>query len=125
MTRREGHRHHTQFPRKVHDAHPATREIRRNHWLIPRIEEIGHAALHSEIIVVPVLDRFTAGRVLSDFQPIEGNHIASMEELMRSIERAIKHPKSGELEQMNAQVAIHALELQIPYIRESLIPEEY
>jgi hypothetical protein len=46
-----------------------------------------------------------------------------MEELMRSIEGAIKHPKTNELERMNAAVAVHAIEAQIPFIREYLITE--
>lgn len=114
------HKHHLQFPRKLHDAHPDTRELRRNCWLIPPINEIGHIALHSEVILVPPLDRFTAGRVLKDFVPQKGDYIGSMYNLISSIDEALKHPKARAIEIENAQVAIHAIELQVPFIKEYL-----
>jgi hypothetical protein len=118
-----GNRHHILFPRRLHDAHPDTKELRRNHLLIPNMAVLGHAALHNEIAIVPPLDRFTAGRVLRDFYPVRDNHIKTIEEFMRSIEEATRHPKAREVEILNAQVAIHAIEMQIPYIREYLIQE--
>lgn len=118
-----GNRHHILFPRKLHDAHPDTKELRRHQLLIPNIAILGHTALHSEVALVPPLDRFTAGRVLRDFYPVRDNHIQSMEELMRAIEGAMKHPKAQEIERMNAAVAVHAIEAQIPFIKEYLIVE--
>lgn len=91
--------------------------------MIPNIAIIGHTALHSEVTIVPPLDRFTAGRVLRDFYPVRDQHVKTMEELMRSIEGAIKHPKTNDLERMNAQVAVHAIEMQIPFVKEYLITE--
>lgn len=119
----EANRHHILFPRRLHEAHPDTRALRREHLLIPKLEVIGHTALHDTVALVPPLDRFTANRVLKDFEPVRGDYIASAEELMRSIEREIKHPRVGEIEIMNATVAIHAIEMQLPFIREHLIPE--
>lgn len=123
MSPEKGNRHHILFPRKLHDAHPDTKSLRREQLLIPNLAIIGHTALHREVAIVPPLDRFTAGRVLRDFYPVRDNHVKTMEELMRSIEEAMKHPKSQELERMNAQVAIHGIEMQIPFIREYLITE--
>lgn len=123
MSPERGNRHHILFPRKLHDAHPDTKALRREQLLIPNIAIIGHTALHREVAIVPPLDRFTAGRVLRDFYPVRDNHVKSMEELMRSIESAMKHPKSQELERMNAAVAVHAIEAQIPFVREYLIIE--
>jgi len=114
----QGQRHHALFPRKLHDANSDTKWLRQKHNLIPRLVTIGHAALHSEVVIVPPLDRFTAGRVARDFMPVHNDTIGSIEMLMRSIEHAIRHPKVQELERMNAAVTLHALELQIPFIRE-------
>ena len=123
MSPEKGNRHHILFPRKLHDAHPDTKALRREQLLIPNMAVIGHTALHAEVAIVPPLDRFTAGRVRRDFYPVRDNHIATIEELMRSIEIASKHPKTRSIEVENAQVAIHAIELQIPFIREHLIRE--
>lgn len=123
MSPEKGNRHHILFPRKLHDAHPDTKALRREQLLIPNLQIIGHTALHREVAIVPPLDRFTAGRVLRDFYPVRDNHVATMEELMKSIEIASQHPKACSIEKENAQVAIHAIELQIPFVREYLITE--
>lgn len=119
-----GNKHHVQFPRALHEAHPDTKDIRRNQWLIPEIDIDVHTALHGLIAIVPVLDRYTAARVRRDFVPIKGSYIGSIHELMSTIDEASRHPKAGPIEFSNAQVAIHALELQIPFIREGLITHE-
>lgn len=116
-------RHHVQFPRLVHEANKDTKEVRRNHWLIPPLIVLGHIALHDEISVVPVLDRFTAQRVNRDFVPHRGDYIRSVENLMFAIDDALKHPKTRAIEIENAQVAIHALELQLPFIKEFVVYE--
>lgn len=97
-----------------------TKDIRRNQWLMPPLNDIGHSALHNAVILVPPLDRFTAGRVLTDFTPHRGDYMGSIYELMDSIEEAARHPRVRSIEAENAQVAIHALELQIPFIKEYL-----
>ena len=119
----EYNRHHILFPRKLHDANQDTKVIRRNPWLIPKIAVVGHMALHDEVTTVPPLDRFSAQRVNRAFVPIRGNHILSIEALMFAIDEAIQHPKVRAIEIENAQVAIHALELQIPFIKEFLIQD--
>lgn len=116
-------RHHVCFPRLVHEANKDTKEIRRNRWLIPPLVRIGHTALHDEVTIVPPLDRFAAQRVNRDFVPVRGDYIRSVEALMFAIEDAIQHPKVRAIEIENAQVAIHALELQLPFIREFIVQE--
>lgn len=117
----ETNRHHILFPRRLHDAHPDTKELRRTHLLIPKLEVIGHTALHDTVALVPPLDRFTAHRVLQGFEPVRDDYVASMEELMRTIEREVKHPRISEIEVMNAAVAVHAIEMQIPFVREYIV----
>jgi hypothetical protein len=114
----EADRHHVKFPRAVHEANLDTREIRRNRWLIPTLVRVGHTALHNEVTIVPPLDLYTARIVNRDFEPAVGSHIGSMYSLMSAIEGAIKHPRATAIQIENAQLAIHALELQIPFIKE-------
>ncbi len=114
----DGHKHHVLFPGKVHEAHPATKEIRRNHWLQVPILQIGHTALHNEVTIVPSLDRYTAARVLRDYVPHRGDYVRSVEDLMFTIEDALKHPRTTAIEISNAQVAVYALELQLPFLKE-------
>ncbi len=121
MNEVEGNRHHILFPRKLHEAHPDTRSLRRQPLLIPNLAILGHVALHNEIGMVPPLDRFTAGRVLNDFYPVRDRHLETIDELMLSIGRAARHYQTGNIERINAEVAIQAIELQIPFIKEYLI----
>lgn len=114
----EVNRHHVMFPRRVHEANEDNRDIRRERWLIPPMIILGHVALHDEVTLVPPLDMYTAQRVNRDFEPVPGDYVRSVENLMFAIEDALKHPKTRAIQIESAQVSIHALELQIPFIRE-------
>lgn len=111
-------RHHVLFPRSIYEANSDTKSIRRNRWLVPYLERVGHDALHDEITIVPVFDRFTVQRINRDFEPVSGDYVRSIESLMFSIDEAMHHPKIRSIEIMNAEIIIHALELQIPFIKE-------
>ncbi len=117
----EADKHHICFPRLVYEANADTKEIRRNRWLMPTLVRVGHTALHDEVIFVPPLDMYTAQRVRRDFDPVRGNYIRSIENLMFAIEDALQHPRTRAIQIESAQVTIHALELQIPFIKEFLV----
>ena len=94
--------------------------MRRNHWLMPPLEDPPHIELHKEISTVPLLDHHTAMRVHRDFEPVTGDYIASLWALCRSIDQAIKHPRAGEIERGLGNLAIYAIEQQVPFISDGL-----
>ena len=112
-------RHHALFPRRLHEVNINTRELRRTHSLIPKLQVVGHMALHDTIEFVPPLDRITAAYVMHDFEPVDDDSIKSIEQLMLSIERAANNAKGvGVIGLANAELAVYALELQLPFIKE-------
>ena len=113
-------KHHVNFTRRVHESMETTRCLRRNHWLMPPLEDPSHVALHKEISTVPLLDPHTAMRVHREFEPVEGDYVASIWAYLRTIERAISHPRAGHLEKSLGALTMYAVERQIPFIKEGL-----
>lgn len=114
-------KHHVNFTKRTHESMETTRCLRRNHWLMPPLEDEPHTALHREISTVPLLDPHTAMRVHREFEPVAGDYIASIWAYMRTIERAIKHPRAGEIEKGLGNLAVYAIERQVPFIRQGLV----
>lgn len=113
--------HHVLYTARTWRSQGPTRELRSNRWLIPPLEPDTHREIHSQIATVPLLDHFTADRVLRDFVPIKNNYLATIGELCLSIEEAIHHPKARQIERELGSLVIHALELQMPLIKEGLL----
>lgn len=116
MTRK----HHVLFTRRTQESMETTKCLRRNYWLMPPLDDQPHKELHRDISTVPLLDQHTAMRVHREFTPVEDDYIATMWSLIRTIDRAIKHPKASEIEQGLGNLAMIAIERQIPYVREGL-----
>jgi hypothetical protein len=99
---------------------PALKCLRNNHWNKPPIEDEPHIQLHRDIATVPLLDQYTAQRVHSLFVPVEGDYIGTLYSLVRTIDVALRHHRTTELERGVGQLTMQALEMQVPYIREGL-----
>ena len=112
--------HHVLFTRPTWSSQETTKHLRNHHWLIVPLHNAEHQALHNAVTTVPLLDHQTAKRVDRDYHPIRGSYIGSVFELMHVIEDAFKHPRASELEKALGQLTVHALEMQIPFIREGL-----
>jgi len=119
--RRPGSEHHVVFTGATQNSQPATAEIRSNKWLRPPLQWIAHRAIHEVVATVPVLDHYTADRTLRLFEPKPNDYIGTVYNLMFAIEEAIQHPKTQIIERGLGELAIAALEIQIPYIKDGLI----
>jgi hypothetical protein len=113
-------KHHVIYSRRSQESLETMKCLRRNHWLMPPLEDPPHVELHRAISTVPLLDHHTAARVHREFEPVEGDYIASMWSLMRTIEQAIKHPRASHIEKGIGNLAVYAIEQQIPFVREGL-----
>jgi hypothetical protein len=85
-----------------------------------------HRALHRDLPAVPVLDIFSIQRLLRVYEPTPDT-MQNMDNYMRSIEQVMMSPKSHSIERQVASLAIHAVDLQRPYVREGLLvpPERH
>ena len=112
--------HHVLFNRAAWDSHEATRSMRNERWMIPPLEGHVEQRIHAEIAIVPLLDPTTAIHVRQNFEPVEGNHVETMYNFIRSVEAALKHPKASALQRTLGALTAQAVELQIPYVEEGL-----
>lgn len=112
--------HHTLFPRALHTVGDEQQRLRQNRWLIPPLEQEGHDELHSAVGIVPVLDNVTASRVARAYEPVQGDYMSSIENLMSAYEVAASHPRVGEIERDLTLLAVEALDRQRPYIQAAL-----
>jgi hypothetical protein len=121
VARKNHNDHHILHHAKQHEATPD------NHWL--RTKALGmiacmdidaHDALHKACPGVPPLDIWTAQRVRRLYVP-NPNPLIAIENYMRAVETASDHPKSHFIERQLSDLAIHAVDLQRPFIREGLI----
>lgn len=113
--------HHVLFYRNEWEARPDAKAVRRNPFLIPPLERDAHDELHRNVQYVPPLGRHLMALIKRDFLPIKDDYTGSIESLMFEIEDKTKDRRVSELEAGVALLAVHALELQLPFIREGLI----
>lgn len=111
--------HHLLFTRKTWESQEPTRRIRNNPWLIAPLNSDWH--IHNEIKTVPLLDHHTAKTVERYYVPIQDDYIGSVFSLMRCIDKAIRTPLTGQVERSLGELTMHALELQVPFLKDELI----
>lgn len=94
--------------------------LRETPSLIPALERSVHDEIHETCPPVPLLGCYALAIIRREFEPTPDT-IETMENLMFAIEEAGRHPKAHPLEKDLGQLAIEAVRLQIPDIREGLI----
>lgn len=109
-------RHHMSYDRLSHTARKEARTIRNTPELIPYLAHDPHRELHAALPAVPVLGFHALQRVLSDFYPVRGDTLGTLDNLLFAIEAAKQHPKAHDLERSLADLAIMGYELQRPFI---------
>lgn len=112
----EAHGHHIQYYAAGHEANVATRAIREKPGLIVPGPRPIHNQIHGELEYVPPLSMHMAQHALKYYEDEPHDNVRSLENLMRAIERAQRHPKADEIELAVASLAIRSLEIQRPYI---------
>lgn len=107
-------RHHIQWTRANYMRLPETRRLRQQPGLIPTIYRDVHEDIHSECEPVPALSRKMASKVLEIYQDYPDNNLRSIDNYLLSVDKAID--KLDEQDRYIGQLAIMAIEKQIPYI---------
>ena len=110
-------RHHILHERVEWTARQQAADLRERPELVPRIDRSVHEELHRIAPAVPLLGYYALCRVNKLYEPVPGDTIASMDNLLFAIEDAGKHPKAHRVERAIAGLAIEALEIQRAVLR--------
>lgn len=124
MARQTGEYHHILHHRALHETHKESRSLRRALGMIALIDHDSHDELHRACPGVPPLDIFTAQRVSKLFTP-HPDPLKAIDRFSQSVETAMLHPRSHQIERQMAGLTIEAVRLQIPFIKGGLINGEF
>lgn len=94
--------------------------LRENEWLIPPLDRDVHEDLHRAVPAVPLLGYHALVRTANDFTPHPGDYLRSMDEFIKSVDRAIHHRLTKPLEAELGMLTMRAVELQKPFIKMGL-----
>lgn len=92
--------------------------------LIALLDVDTHRELHKACPAPPPLDVFMAQRTLKLYEP-DSNPLQGIDNFRFAVEQAMRHPRSHDIEHQTAMLAIEAVTLQLPFIREGLISDSY
>ena len=113
-------RHHVLFNRYAYTANKDLEALREDRRLIVPLEHDVHQTLHREISHVPPLSYHMARHVLRAYSEFEADtYLHNVENLQRSIEEAMKHPRADRIERGVGALAVHALDIQKPFLDDS------
>ena len=111
-------RHHPVHT-KAHWTSSKEAEALREKYLYP-VDRKVHELLHRECAPVPLLGFHAVRQVLGSVHT-RGDPQRDLDQLSRAIERAGRHPRAHPLEAKLGELAIEAIQAQIPYLIENKI----
>jgi len=114
-------RHHIMFPAQEWSLRPEAKKIRSTPALIPKIDREDHNEIHRHVPFVPMLGYYALRRVASDFYP-QRTTLATIDELLFSMESAKGHPKSHPIETAQIELSMQALEAERDLLRGIIVP---
>lgn len=121
VSQRPNHdRHHILHHKQEWTLREKAELLRESPPLIPSIPREVHNEIHANCPPVPLLGYHALARTLSSYVPLWGDTLGSMDNLMFAMEEAQSHPRAHAIERDLAELAIQAVDLQRPYIREGL-----
>lgn len=109
-------RHHVLHLRREWSLRPETAELRETPQLIPLIDREVHEELHRVSPPVPLLSYYVMKNTVARFEP-QATTLATIDDLMISIEQAAQHERTHRLERQLAAIAIETLDLQRGILR--------
>lgn len=111
--------HHILHEKYSWNSRPESAALRAEPTLIPTIPRRIHNEIHHHVPAVPLLPLHGLMRVWSRFEP-GNNTMQSVDNLMMSIEQSTKHPKMRNIERDLCHLAVRAIDLQRPYLRQGI-----
>jgi hypothetical protein len=83
-----------------------------------------HTALHNACPAPPPLDIHIAQRASGLYVP-HTNPLIAIDNFRFAVDKALRHPRAHDIERNVAMLTIEAVTLQLPFIREGLITDNY
>lgn len=112
-------RHHILHNRQEWTLRPDAKKLRNTESLVPLITRETHVAIHRHCPPVPLLGFHALRRTLKYFEP-DDDTLGTVDRLMQSIEIAVNDPRTHPIEKQLAQLAVWAIDLQRPFLRDEL-----
>lgn len=114
-------RDHLLFYDKEWTSNPDALYLHNQGMLIAPLDREVHEAKHNAIAFIPTLGRCVLSIVAREFRPINGDYVASLDELIMTINRATKRCNVRPDERHYAEYTIDALERERPFVVEGLV----
>jgi len=112
-------RHHPIHDRQEWTLRPEAEYIREHPTLIFPMEVPLHSHLHNVCPSIPLLGVHALKFIVREWEP-DTDKLVSLENLQTTIAAAGNHHKAHPVERQLGDLAIHAIDLQKPFLRESL-----
>lgn len=112
-------RHHVLHEATAWNSRPDAAKLRGEPTLIPRIDREAHDELHMQCPHVPLLGSYALRSVASLFRPGRDT-LDSIDLLLLAIEGGTRHPRAHLIERQLAELSIHAIESQVPILKDAL-----
>ena len=123
MSRREDH--HLFHDRLSWEARDDAWAIRQDKGHIVPLEHDPHVDLHRNTPIVPLLSYHALRRVHYNLPATTSNYLENLDQVLKAIQEATTTPRAHYVETQLGQLTCHVLELQKPYIEDSLVPSDY
>lgn len=108
-------RHHILFNKRAWSSYEEGRSLRESPSLIVPLESDIHRELHRNVPIVPLLGYYSLSSVAAGYEP-DYKPLKDISQLQSLIERTKTHPRAHGIEKGLADLAIHALDLQRPFL---------
>lgn len=113
-------RHHVLFNKREWESRPQYRYLRQDSGLIIPIDRDIHNELHRSVTQVPVLGYYGIMAVQKEFYRGR-TYLDTVDNLLFALKSVEVHPRLSDIEKSLASIALHAVEIQRPFIAEGLI----
>ena len=110
-------RHHILFPRQEWTLRPEAKGLRSTPALIPTTDREVHNEIHRVVPFVPIMGYYALRRVAANFYP-QRTTLATLDELLFSMEEASGNPKSHPIETAQIRLGMQAIELERNILRQ-------
>lgn len=111
--------HHPIHNKQEWTLRPEAEYIREHPTLLFPMEVPLHNELHGNCPAVPLLGVYALKHIARNWEP-DRDKLQSLGNLQAAIEQAGEHPRAHPIEKQLGDLAIHAIDLQKPYLRESI-----
>lgn len=109
--------HHMLFYREEWSTRPEGLWLREHGGLRVDLTRADHDEMHRRVALVPVLGVHALQRVASDYQPVESLY-TNLDRFVALTERALKHPRSHQIERDLGELTIRSILMQRDFIHE-------